>query len=139
MACCICFYAAFICLLVNLAFVNNRFKFGGCLLLLRNVLLLKHWWRSSFLCRMDLSCIMSVYISRLWGLKVVTDGMIFVPSVVSFAFKSFDLSRDLAFWIASSIRLIGYFRLIKNSSNSSNRLCSVPLSDTIVFSLRAKL
>ena len=28
--------------IVNLAFVNNRFKFGGCLLLLRNVLFLKH-------------------------------------------------------------------------------------------------
>ena len=50
---------------------------------------------------MDLSCIMSVYVSGLWGLKVVTYDMtydmIFVPSVVSFVFKSFDLSRDLTF------------------------------------------
>ena len=40
---------------------------------------------------------MSVYISGLRGLQVVTYGTIFVPSVVSFVFKSFDLSRDLAF------------------------------------------
>ena len=33
---------SFVCFIVNLAFVNNRFKFGGCLLLLRNVLFLKH-------------------------------------------------------------------------------------------------
>ena len=127
-----------VCLIENLAFVNNRFKFGGCLLLLRNVLFLKHW-SSSFLCRMDLSCIMSVYISGFWGLNVVTYGMIFVPSVIYFEFKSFDLSRDVAFWNASSIRLSGYFRLIKNSSNSSNRLRSVLSSDTIVFSLLAKV
>ena len=31
-----------VCFIENLAFVNNRFKFGGCLLLLRNVLFLKH-------------------------------------------------------------------------------------------------
>ena len=31
-----------VCFIVNLAFVSNRFKFGGCLLLLRNVLFLKH-------------------------------------------------------------------------------------------------
>ena len=40
---------------------------------------------------------MFVHISGLRGLKVVTYGMIFVPSVVSFVFKSFELSRDLAF------------------------------------------
>ena len=40
---------------------------------------------------------MSLYISGLRGLKVLTYGMIFVPSMVSFIFKSFDLSRDLPF------------------------------------------
>ena len=40
---------------------------------------------------------MSVYISGLRGLKVVTYGMIFMSSVISFVFKSFGLSRDLAF------------------------------------------
>ena len=67
------FYTTLFCLFhCKFSFVNNRFKFGGCLLLLRNVLFLKHWWSSSFLCRMDLSCIMSVYISGFWVLKVVT-------------------------------------------------------------------
>ena len=59
-------------LLVNLAFVNKRFKFGGSHLLLTKTLSLKLLCSSSFLCKIDLSCFMS----GLYGLNVVTYGMI---------------------------------------------------------------
>ena len=65
--------------------------------------------------------------------------MAFASFILSLLFSNVLLSKERTVEIASSISFRGYLRLSKYIFKSLKRLFKVPSSDTIVFSLLAKL
>ena len=70
---------------------------------------LKNLCKSSFLCKMRLCCLISQKISGLYGLNVVTYGMMYDSFDFSGFFNKHVLSSNFTFSMASSISFNGYF------------------------------
>ena len=81
-------------------------------MLLRNILSLKILCKSSFLCKMFLCCLISLKISGLYGLNVVTYGMMSDSFDFSGFFNKHVLSSNFTFSMASYICFNGYFRFL---------------------------
>ena len=85
----------FCCLSENFALVNNFFRFGGCRLLFKNMFCLLMVFILSSLKGIDLFCRILGYSSGLFGLNVVTYGMVLL--VDSFCLSKSDHFKALIF------------------------------------------